>query len=70
MNAVMNRLHGLWPPRTLFVAESGINTRDDLEAMRAAGASAVLIGEGLLRAVDPASIARPRHYSTHSRALM
>ena len=44
------RLAGLAPPDLPIVAESGIKTRADVERMRRAGASALLIGESLLRA--------------------
>ncbi|HKQ49400.1 MAG TPA: indole-3-glycerol phosphate synthase TrpC [Phycisphaerae bacterium] len=46
------RLAGLLPRGTPFVAESGIARRADVEAMREAGASAVLVGEALLREQD------------------
>jgi len=36
-----------------FVAESGLKTREDFAAARAAGADAVLVGESLLRDADP-----------------
>jgi indole-3-glycerol phosphate synthase len=45
------------PPGTPFVAESGIASRADVETMQAAGASALLVGETLMRAEDiPAKI--------------
>lgn len=51
------RLARALPPGTPFVAESGIARREDVEAMRAAGASAVLVGEALMRSADvPAKI--------------
>ncbi len=51
------RLARSLPPGTPFIAESGIATRADVEAMRAAGAAAVLVGETLMRAEDiPAKI--------------
>lgn len=37
---------------TLLVAESGVKSRQDVERMRAAGASAILIGETLMRSDD------------------
>lgn len=40
------------PPEVLFVAESGIQTVQDVNAAKAAGADAVLIGEALMRAED------------------
>lgn len=46
------RAAGRLPPGTPIVAESGIRTRDDVRAMKAAGACAVLIGETFMRAAD------------------
>lgn len=40
------------------VGESGIKTRADVEAMEAAGVDAVLVGETLMRANDPAAMVR------------
>ena len=42
------------PPDAVLVAESGIRDRADVEAAAAAGAHAVLVGETLVRAEDPA----------------
>jgi indole-3-glycerol phosphate synthase len=42
----------------LVVAESGIATRGDVRAAVDAGASAILVGEALMRADDPAAAAR------------
>jgi indole-3-glycerol phosphate synthase len=39
----------------VFVAESGIHTREDARRLRAAGADAVLVGEALMRAPDVAA---------------
>lgn len=39
-------------PKTLFVAESGIKTPEDVEALRQADINAVLVGETLMRAAD------------------
>ena len=51
------RLAGMLPRGTPFIAESGIAQRKDVEAMRSAGASAVLVGEALMRENDiPAKI--------------
>jgi indole-3-glycerol phosphate synthase len=36
-----------------LVAESGLKTREDFAAARAAGADAVLVGESLLRDAEP-----------------
>jgi indole-3-glycerol phosphate synthase len=46
------------PPECVLVAESGIRTVTDVEAMAAAGAHAVLVGESLMRAADPLALAR------------
>jgi indole-3-glycerol phosphate synthase len=46
------------PPQCVLVAESGIRTVADVEAMAAAGAHAVLVGEALMRAADPLALAR------------
>ena len=49
-NAV--RLSSLVPDDVLFVAESGIRTRKDIETLEQCGADAVLIGETFMRAPD------------------
>lgn len=41
------------PASVIRVAESGLRTRDDLEAVRSAGIDAVLVGEAFMRADDP-----------------
>ena len=41
------------PSESILVSESGLRTRDDLERVRRAGASAVLIGDALVSAPDP-----------------
>lgn len=46
------RLRTLVPPQALFVAESGISTPADVDALRAAGVNGVLVGERLMRAPD------------------
>jgi indole-3-glycerol phosphate synthase len=43
------------PPDRCLVSESGIRTADDLHRLRAAGVGAVLVGEMLMRAADPAA---------------
>ena len=40
------------PAEVLFVSESGVRSAEDVAALRAAGADAVLIGEALMRASD------------------
>jgi len=42
------------PRDRVFVAESGIRTREDVSRLAAAGVDAMLIGESLLRAANPA----------------
>ena len=39
-------------PERVFVSESGVETRDDVARLEAAGVDAVLIGETLMRAAD------------------
>lgn len=46
------RLRALVPESVIFVAESGIRTADDVQALRDAGVHAVLIGETLMRSPD------------------
>lgn len=46
------RLRSLVPENILFVAESGIKSRADVEALEQAHVDAVLIGETLMRATD------------------
>lgn len=55
---IAQRIAATLPPGAPFVAESGLKSRDDVLAMAAAGASAVLIGETFLRASDPAASVR------------
>ena len=43
------------PAEIIKVAESGISTRAEVEAARAFGADAILVGEALVRAGDPIS---------------
>lgn len=45
-------LRGLVPKDIIFVAESGIKTKKDINALREAGVNAVLIGESLMRSND------------------
>ncbi|UOO38109.1 indole-3-glycerol phosphate synthase TrpC [Oscillospiraceae bacterium CM] len=46
------RLRPLVPDGVLFVAESGIQTADDIAALHKAGVNAVLIGETLMKSAD------------------
>ena len=47
------RLRSCAPAGTIFVAESGIRTPEDVETLRQNGVNAVLIGEQLMRAGNP-----------------
>jgi indole-3-glycerol phosphate synthase len=46
------RLRDKIPPDVVLVSESGIRTRSDVERLEAAGVSAILVGETLMRADD------------------
>jgi len=46
------RLRDRIPPEVVLVAESGIRTRADVRRLEAAGVSAILVGETLMRAPD------------------
>ncbi|MGD0584408.1 MAG: indole-3-glycerol phosphate synthase TrpC [Oryzomonas sp.] len=46
------RLARMLPSDRLLVAESGINTRSDIQCLAAAGACAFLVGESLMRETD------------------
>ena len=52
------RLRPLIPPEIPVVAASGVRTRADLERVRAGHVNAVLIGEALCTAADPAGAIR------------
>lgn len=49
---ISEQLAGRIPKQQLAVAESGINSRADIERLQAAGAGAFLIGESLMREAD------------------
>jgi indole-3-glycerol phosphate synthase len=53
--ALTERLRPLIPADRVVVAESGIHTRADVQRLRALGVNAVLIGEALVTAGDPAA---------------
>jgi len=53
--ALSERLRPLIPADRVVVAESGVHTRADVERLRALGVNAVLIGEALVTADDPAA---------------
>jgi indole-3-glycerol phosphate synthase len=46
------RLRDRIPPEIVVVSESGIRTRADVERLEAAGISAILVGESLMRSQD------------------
>ena len=52
--ALTERLRTLIPTTVVVVAESGIRTPDDARRVYEAGADAILVGEALMRADDPA----------------
>ncbi len=52
------RLRPLVPAAALAIAESGIETRADIERLRACGYDAFLVGESLMRAPDPGEALR------------
>ena len=53
--ALTERLRKLVPREVVLVAESGIHSAADARRMREAGADAILVGELLMRAADPAA---------------
>lgn len=56
--AVTERLARRVPAGHVLVGESGIRTIEDVARLRDAGASAVLVGEALMRAGDPTAATR------------
>ncbi|HEX9696066.1 MAG TPA: indole-3-glycerol phosphate synthase TrpC [Actinomycetota bacterium] len=56
--ATIETVRPLIPAGIVTVAESGIETRDDVRRMRDAGVDAVHVGETLMRAADPAAAIR------------
>jgi indole-3-glycerol phosphate synthase len=60
------RLGPAVPPDVVLVAESGIHTTRDVERLAEAGVDAILVGEALVTAEDPA--ARVRAFSGLARA--
>lgn len=59
--ALSERLIPLFPKNVVAVSESGIATPADAARAKAAGAHAVLVGEALMRAADPAGVIRGFH---------
>jgi indole-3-glycerol phosphate synthase len=56
--ATTERLLERIPDDVIVVSESGIRSRDDVARLGASGVDAILVGESLLRAPDPAEAAR------------
>ena len=56
--ATAERLVAAVPPGVLAVAESGVETRADVERLAAAGADFVLVGTSVVRSPDPAAAVR------------
>src|SRR6185312_9420723 len=54
--ALSERLIPQFPKGVVAVSESGISTPADAARVKAAGAQAVLVGESLMRADDPARL--------------
>jgi indole-3-glycerol phosphate synthase len=57
LGAALSRLRRI-PPDRVAVLESGVSTRAHVEAAVGAGASAILVGEALMRAPDPGAALR------------
>lgn len=55
------RLIPKFPKNVVAVSESGIATAADAARVKAAGAHAILVGESLMRAEDPAAVIRGFH---------
>ncbi len=53
--SLTERLRKLVPKEAILISESGIHGAGDARRMREAGADAILVGELLMRAVDPAA---------------
>ena len=54
--ALTERLIPKFPRDVIAISESGISTRADAARVRAAGAHAILVGEALMRSLDPAAL--------------
>jgi indole-3-glycerol phosphate synthase len=57
VEAALRRLQRI-PDDRIGVLESGVRRRDDVQAAVRAGASAILVGEALMRADDPSAATR------------
>lgn len=56
--AAVRALRALVPPDRIYVAESGVTDRLDVTSARAWGADAVLVGETLMRSLEPEDLTR------------
>jgi indole-3-glycerol phosphate synthase len=56
--SLTQRLRPLIPVNCALVSESGIRGADEARRMRESGADAILVGEALMRAADPAALLR------------
>ena len=61
--ALSERLIPLFPKNITAVSESGIATATDAARARACGAHAVLVGEALMKAADPAALLATFHHA-------
>ncbi len=56
--ATIERVAARVPPEVTLIGESGIRTRDDVARLERAGVHAILVGETLMRAANPATALR------------
>ncbi len=66
--AVSERLAAKIPPERIVVAESGINTPEDVARLATAGVSAILVGESLMRPADVTAATRALLARNHRKA--
>lgn len=67
--ATTERLLSSVPPDVVIVSESGIRTRSDVERLGQSGVDAILVGEALLSAAEPAEAAGTlAGVASHSRS--
>lgn len=62
------RLRSMVPKDVVFVAESGIQTPEDLAKLNQQGIDAVLIGEAFMRSTDPSALLRALHKAVGRRS--
>jgi indole-3-glycerol phosphate synthase len=65
--ALSERLIPQLPPGTIAISESGIFTAADAARARAAGAHAILVGEALMKAPDPAQLVAEFRGEPHAK---